>query len=466
MIREIKWHNHKILGNLELNFTKPDGTPYNTIVLAGENGVGKTTILETLATFLNLETMEPFEYIKYIVDGIPYTISPEGDLGKYGFHSRKNETSDEMQTIHSGRDNNRARIEEDTADLRHYGFSYSKARSGFNTGKIKSTTTQQLDSQKYENDSKEDFTLIKQLIVDINAQDNSEWMRLTRAGSSTTFNEFEHCSKMFRFEKAFNDFFDIVRFKGIDDTNKEEIKILFEKHGKDISVDSLSTGEKQVVFRGAHLLKNSNSMVGGVVLLDEPELSMHPKWQQKVLEYYRSLFTAEGVQNAQMIFATHSEYVLNSALNDRDNVLIITLTDDNGIIQAKNITAPSTLPTITSAETNYLAFGVSEDYRTLADNLSTSKVYVLDARPAVLSLAANERVTEIMFVFGNVRAGFAQVETPYIYATARSGLANNSSIVNVADVGGLYDGQWIQAVSRWLTTIYAKTTVRLPKTGY
>lgn len=240
---------------------------------------------------------------------------------------------------------------------------YSKARSGFNTGKIKSTTTQQLDSQKYENDSKEDFTLIKQLIVDINAQDNSEWMRLTRAGSSTTFNEFEHCSKMFRFEKAFNDFFDIVRFKGIDDTNKEEIKILFEKHGKDISVDSLSTGEKQVVFRGAHLLKNSNSMVGGVVLLDEPELSMHPKWQQKVLEYYRSLFTAEGVQNAQMIFATHSEYVLNSALNDRDNVLIITLTDDNGIIQAKNITAPSTLPTITSAETNYLAFGVvSPDY--------------------------------------------------------------------------------------------------------
>lgn len=164
MIREIKWHNHKILGNLELNFTKPDGTPYNTIVLAGENGVGKTTILETLATFLNLETMEPFEYIKYIVDGIPYTISPEGDLGKYGFHSRKNETSDEMQTIHSGRDNNRARIEEDTADLRHYGFSYSKARSGFNTGKIKSTTTQQLDSQKYENDSKEDFTLIKQTI--------------------------------------------------------------------------------------------------------------------------------------------------------------------------------------------------------------------------------------------------------------------------------------------------------------
>ena len=109
---------------------------------------------------------------------------------------------------------------------------------------------------------------------------------------------------------------------------------------------------------------------------------------------------------------------------------------------------------------------LSRDYRTLADNLSTSKVYVLDARPAVLGLAANERVTEVMFVFGNVKAGFAQVETPYIYATARSGLANNFGIVNVADVGGLYNGQWIQAVSRWLTTVYTKTTVKLPKTGY
>ena len=109
---------------------------------------------------------------------------------------------------------------------------------------------------------------------------------------------------------------------------------------------------------------------------------------------------------------------------------------------------------------------LSGDYRTLADNLSTGKVYVLDARPAVLGLAANERVTEVMFVFGNVKAGFAQVETPYIYATARSGLANNASIVNVADVGGFYNGQWIQAVSRWLTTVYTKTTVKLPKTGY
>lgn len=105
-------------------------------------------------------------------------------------------------------------------------------------------------------------------------------------------------------------------------------------------------------------------------------------------------------------------------------------------------------------------------YRTLADNLSTSKNYVLDARPAILKLASNERITEVMFVFGQVKAGFAQVETPSISGTVAKGLSNGSSLVNVADVGGLYNGQWIQAVSRTLTSIYAKTTVTLPKTGY
>ena len=69
-------------------------------------------------------------------------------------------------------------------------------------------------------------------------------------------------------------------------------------------------------------------------------------------------------------------------------------------------------------------------YRTLADNLSTSQTYTLAASPAALGLAANERVTEIMFVFGQVPAGFAQVEAPVLYCTAVNGLAAGSSFVN------------------------------------
>ena len=105
------------------------------------------------------------------------------------------------------------------------------------------------------------------------------------------------------------------------------------------------------------------------------------------------------------------------------------------------------------------------EYRTLADNLSTAQNYTLAASPAALGLAANERVTEIMFVFGQAPAGFAQVEKPMLKCTAVNGLAAGSSFVNVADVGGIYNGQWVQAVTRWVTTVYGKPTP-LPRTGY
>ena len=105
------------------------------------------------------------------------------------------------------------------------------------------------------------------------------------------------------------------------------------------------------------------------------------------------------------------------------------------------------------------------EYRTLADNLSTAQNYTLAASPTALGLAANERVTEIMFVFGQAPGGFAQVEKPVLKCTAFSGLTAGSSFVNVADVGGVYNDQWVQAISRWVTTVYGKPTP-LPRTGY
>ena len=104
------------------------------------------------------------------------------------------------------------------------------------------------------------------------------------------------------------------------------------------------------------------------------------------------------------------------------------------------------------------------EHLTLADNLSTARNYTLDASAVALGLASNERVTEVMFVFGQAPAGFAQVEKPYIHCTAVSSLPAGS-FVNVADVGGVYGGQWVQAVSRWVTTVYGKP-VKLPRTGY
>ncbi|MCM1149480.1 MAG: SpaA isopeptide-forming pilin-related protein [Butyricicoccus sp.] len=108
-------------------------------------------------------------------------------------------------------------------------------------------------------------------------------------------------------------------------------------------------------------------------------------------------------------------------------------------------------------------------YRTLADNLSTQQNYALNASPVALGLASNEYVTEFMVSFGVVPPNFRQVQAPQVYCTVLPNLVGGAQFVNTADVGGVYNGQWIMAVSRWVTTVYkpAKTTSStLPRTGY
>ena len=107
------------------------------------------------------------------------------------------------------------------------------------------------------------------------------------------------------------------------------------------------------------------------------------------------------------------------------------------------------------------------EYRTMYDNLSTAKNYTLDASPTALGLASNEYVTEFMLVFGVVPANFRQVEAPKVDCKVLSTVKGGSSFTNAADVGGVYNGQWIQAVTRWTTKVYGKPIIpSLPKTGY
>ena len=106
-----------------------------------------------------------------------------------------------------------------------------------------------------------------------------------------------------------------------------------------------------------------------------------------------------------------------------------------------------------------------DTWRTLADNLSTSKNYVLDASPAALGLAANEYVTEFMAAFGIVPANFRQVEAPRVDCKVLSKLTGGTQFVNTSDAGGVYNGQWIMATSRWVTRVYAPGKP-LPRTGY
>jgi hypothetical protein len=105
------------------------------------------------------------------------------------------------------------------------------------------------------------------------------------------------------------------------------------------------------------------------------------------------------------------------------------------------------------------------DYKVLADNLQTTRNNVIDCRPANFGLYSDEYITEIMFVFGVVKAGFCQVEEPSVYFDVLNGLPNGYQFANRADVGGMHNGEWVISSSSVLTTIYAKGQ-KMPVTGY
>lgn len=367
-IRKIKYSNHPVLGNLELDLVNKDtGIPYDTIVFAGENGTGKTTILSSLNTFLCLQSFEYFDSIEYEVDGHLYMAVPADSEQetRMGFHKRVDCLTNATVSMHSNISNSRSAIEKDSLDIRHNGCVYSKARADFSVKPIKGTTTMEIDNSQYDQDNQEDFSSLKQLMVDIQSEDNEELRKQASGQPNQAFyyRNFETTTKLYRFKKAFDDFFETIKYKGIITQNGEK-NIQFEKHHKEITIDQLSTGEKQIVYRGIFLLRNVGRLDGATIMVDEPELSMHPKWQNRILKYFKDLFKAsDGTQKAQMFFATHSEYVLKEALKDQDNTLVIVLKDVSGIINKHEVRMPLVLPTITASEINYAAFDIpSVDY--------------------------------------------------------------------------------------------------------
>ncbi len=364
-IKKVKWNNHPILGNLLLDFCNDStGEPYESIILAGENGTGKSTILEELSMFLNLGSFEYFEYISYIADGDEFKAIPTSDGTKHKSFFDLIDINGQLIKIREDRNNNREKLDANTTDLRYYGCVYSKARADYKTQKIESTTTSTLDAEKYDIDSNDDFTSLKQLMVDVENQDNSKYAEANKVLGSNpkSWDQFYPDSNLFRFKNSFDSFFDKLEYEKVADLQSEKT-ILFTKNGISIPVDELSTGEKQIVFRGVYLLRNSNLLKGAAIMIDEPELSMHPKWQQKILAYYKGLFTDNVQLNAQLFFATHSDHVLKDALSNKIQNIVIVLEEINGHIQSKKINSPSVLPSITSAETNYLAFDIiSNDY--------------------------------------------------------------------------------------------------------
>lgn len=74
-----------------------------------------------------------------------------------------------------------------------------------------------------------------------------------------------------------------------------------------MSLDQLSSGEKQMIIQVFELLFHAQS--GTLVMIDEPELSLHMMWQ---MNYMKNLSEIAQLRGFQCIVATHSPQIFNS----------------------------------------------------------------------------------------------------------------------------------------------------------
>lgn len=76
-------------------------------------------------------------------------------------------------------------------------------------------------------------------------------------------------------------------------------------HGKMTSLQSLSSGERQIFIMLAHLSLNKKLLGDGVFIVDEPELSLHMGWQDMFVEAIQ-----KANPQLQLILATHAPAII------------------------------------------------------------------------------------------------------------------------------------------------------------
>ena len=302
-IKKIEIKNNKILKDISIDFEK-NGKVIDTIVVAGSNGSGKTTFLESIWNYF----LEISEYRRDILEKVDITFNDDFEKLKeldiirhlkYANYDEKNDIKTYKETV----------------SLFKVLPKLIYIPTEINFSEVKTETTNFYREYSFFNIV--DFNMIK----DIPSYIVSRIIYMLGQNENLTMLDARK-----KVTEEINGIFNIleldVKLKGISKDGKN-MPIFENSQGEEFDINELSSGEKQLFLRtlSIKMLEPEDS----IILIDEPELSLHPKWQQQIIKVYQSIG-----KNNQIILATHSPHILGSVPSE--NIIILSKNEENKIV--------------------------------------------------------------------------------------------------------------------------------------
>ena len=310
-IKNLHIKEFKGLRDISINFEKND-EPLDLVVLAGSNGSGKTRVLESI--------------LQYFQDHIQYNYRGNSNKIEIYFEEKekicRNNVGDEMELyeglksfsyheIDNPRNEKHIKIKKELNILPK--IIYVPTEINFQKMNTASTTLVQ------------EYNFIN--IVNTNLIKDIPSYIATKMISAMLKNKNEKVGDVQK--KVFNEINEIFENLSIDvkveDISQDgrNITLFTNSSGDKFDINELSSGEKQLFLRtlAIRMLNPENS----IILIDEPELSLHPKWQQRIVDVYRKIG-----KNNQIIIATHSPHILGSV--KKENIMLLDKDDEGKIV--------------------------------------------------------------------------------------------------------------------------------------
>ncbi len=293
-IKRVKITNEKIIDSLDVSFLDKNGEILDTIIIVGANGSGKSTLLKKIFDTFTTESILKNSEIVCSINEKEKEFVEE----KLGYRVENNEVvisgQEEIKMKINGKLDTREYpkiiympseliFNKMNADSRDYSYKYSFSNI-INQEMIKdipSFIATKINDEVYKNDELPAKQVIEKVCNEINS----------------IFSEIEVDAKITGLKKE-----------------GEKLPIFKNSFGAEFDINSLSSGEKQLFARvmSLKLIQANNS----IILIDEPEISLHPQWQQRIIKVYQSVG-----KNNQIIVATHSPHIISSV--DKECIKIL-----------------------------------------------------------------------------------------------------------------------------------------------